>query len=70
MRHLAKGTGTLAKNDRLDSFNHALFAQVVRPAPRERGRERQGELDALVTRRRGSAIGLPLFGSTRDMYGE
>ena len=52
VRHLARGTGTLAKNDRLDAFSHALFAQVVRPAPRERGPERRAELDALVTRRR------------------
>jgi transposase len=52
VRHLAKGTGTLAKNDRLDAFNHALFAQVVRPAPRERTPRTRAELAALVTRRR------------------
>jgi len=52
VRQLAKGTGTLAKNDRLDSFNLAYFASVVRPAPRERTPEKQLELQALVTRRR------------------
>lgn len=52
VRQLAKGTGTLAKNDRLDAANLALFAQIVRPAPRETGPEKQAELDALVTRRR------------------
>jgi len=52
VRHLAKGTGTLAKNDRLDAFNHALFAQVVRPAPRRGGPQERDELVALVARRR------------------
>ena len=52
VRHLARGTGTLAKNDRLDAFSHALFAQVVRPAPRGKCPQKQGELDALVARRR------------------
>jgi transposase len=52
VRHLARGTGTLAKNDRLDACNLALFAQIVRPAPREKAPERQGELGALVARRR------------------
>jgi transposase len=31
VRHLAKGHGTLAKNDRIDAFNLAQFAQIVRP---------------------------------------
>ena len=52
VRQLAKGSGTLAKNDRLDSSNLAYFAQVVRPAPREKAPEKQLELQALVTRRR------------------
>ncbi len=52
VRQLAKATGTLAKNDRLDAHNLALFAQVVRPTPREKAPEKRGELDALVTRRR------------------
>lgn len=52
VRHLAKGTGTLAKNDRLDGDNLALFAQVVRPAPREKTSEKLEELEALVARRR------------------
>lgn len=52
VRQLARGTGTLAKNDKLDSLNLALFAQVVRPAPREKAPELRLELEALVTRRR------------------
>lgn len=52
VRQLAKATGTLAKNDRLDATNLALFAQVVRPVPRENGPQKQADLDALVTRRR------------------
>ena len=52
VRQLAKATGTLAKNDRLDATNLALFAQIVRPAPRASGPQKQADLDALVTRRR------------------
>jgi transposase len=52
VRQLARATGTLAKNDRLDSLNLARFAQVVRPAPAVRASGNQGELDALVARRR------------------
>jgi transposase len=52
VRHLARGTGTLAKNDRLDSDNLALFAQVVRPTPREKTPQKLDELEMLVTRRR------------------
>ena len=52
VRQLARATGTLAKNDRLDAANPALFAQVVRPAPRERVPEKRAELDAPVARRR------------------
>jgi transposase len=52
VRDFARGSGTLAKNDRLDSFNLAHFAQVVRPQPRQKTPEKQLELDALVTRRR------------------
>jgi transposase len=52
VRQLAKATGTLAKNDKLDAANLALFAQVVRPTPRENAPQKRAELDALVTRRR------------------
>ena len=52
VRQLARATGTLAKNDRLDATNLARFAQVVRPAPREKAPEKRAELEALVTRRR------------------
>lgn len=52
VRQLARGVGTLAKNDKLDSANLALYAQVVRPAPREKAPEKLVELEALVTRRR------------------
>jgi transposase len=52
VRDFARDSGTLAKNDRLDSYNLAHFAQVVRPKPRQKRAENQAELDALVTRRR------------------
>jgi transposase len=52
VRHLAKAHGTLAKNDRLDAFNLAQFAQIVRPRPREKISEKQVELNELVARRR------------------
>jgi transposase len=52
VRALAKATGTLAKNDRLDSDNLAYYAQVVRPAARAAAPQIQADLQALVTRRR------------------
>jgi transposase len=52
VRHLAKGHGTLAKNDRIDAFNLALFAQIVRPAPGRKSSDKQVELNDLVARRR------------------
>jgi len=52
VRHLAKGYGTLAKNDRIDAYNLALFAQVVRPAPQRKSSQKQAELNDLVGRRR------------------
>ena len=52
VRHLAKGHGTLAKNDRIDAFNLAQFAQIVRPAPRQKTTQKQAELSDLVARRR------------------
>jgi transposase len=52
VRHLAKGHGTLAKNDRIDAYNLALFAQIVRPASQTKTSEKQAELNDLVARRR------------------
>jgi|HubBroStandDraft_1064217.scaffolds.fasta_scaffold158845_1 transposase len=52
VRHLAKGHGTLAKNDRIDAFNLAQFAQIVRPTPRQKTTQKQAELTDLVARRR------------------
>jgi transposase len=52
VRHLAKGHGTLAKNDRIDAFNLALFAQIVRPVPSRKSSEKQAELNDLIARRR------------------
>jgi transposase len=52
VRHLAKAHGTLAKNDRLDAHNLALFAQVVKPAPQRKSSQKQAELNDLVSRRR------------------
>lgn len=52
VRQLARATGTLAKNDRLDGLNLARFAQVVRPTPATQTPQKQRDLDALVVRRR------------------
>jgi len=52
VRHFAKAHGKLAKNDRIDAHNLALFAQDVRPAPREKSSEKQQELKDLAGRRR------------------
>lgn len=52
VRQLARATGTAAKNDRLDGLALARFGQVVRPAPAAKPPAKQGELDALVARRR------------------
>jgi transposase len=52
VRQLAKGHGMLAKNDRIDAFNLALFAQIVRPMPRDKTSQKQAELNDLVARRR------------------
>lgn len=52
VRHLAKAHGTLAKNDRIDAFNLALFAEIVRPVPRQKTSQKQDELNDLVARRR------------------
>jgi transposase len=52
VRDFAKGLGQVAKNDRLDAFMLARFAQLVAPPPTEKTSPKMRELDALVTRRR------------------
>jgi transposase len=52
VRQLARGHGTLAKNDRIDAFNLALYAQIVRPRPSVQTSAKQAELNDLVARRR------------------
>jgi len=51
-RDFARSTGLLAKTDRIDARALASFAEKVRPRPLEKHPEKQGDLDALVTRRR------------------
>jgi len=52
VRDFAKGIGVLAKTDRLDAAVIAKFGEQVRPRPLAEVREKQVELDQLVTRRR------------------
>jgi transposase len=52
VRDYAKALGVLAKTDRLDAAVLARFGRDVRPRPLAHTRERQGELDDLVARRR------------------
>ncbi len=52
VRDFARGSGKLAKTDRLDARVLAQFAQQVQPRLLERTSEKQAELAALVTRRR------------------
>ncbi|MGH7458442.1 MAG: IS110 family transposase, partial [Longimicrobiaceae bacterium] len=52
VRDFAKSTGQLAKTDRLDANVLALFAERVRPEPRELKSEEAQEFEALLTRRR------------------
>jgi transposase len=51
-RDFAKGTGRLAKTDRIDAEALAHFAESVRPAVRPAAPAEQRALDALLTRRR------------------
>jgi transposase len=51
-RDFAKGTGRLAKTDRIDAQALAHFADAVRPAPRPAEPAERRALDALLTRRR------------------
>lgn len=52
VRDFARSTGQLAKTDRIDAAILALFAERIRPEPRELPDETALELQALVTRRR------------------
>ncbi len=52
VRDFAKALGILAKTDRIDAAVIARFAVQVRPRPLAETREKQGELDDLVARRR------------------
>ncbi|MDH5537602.1 MAG: IS110 family transposase [Betaproteobacteria bacterium] len=52
VRDFARGTGQLAKTDRIDAGLLALFAERVRPTPRPLGDAATQLLDALLTRRR------------------
>jgi transposase len=51
-RDFAKGTGRLAKTDRIDAEALAHFAEAVRPTPRAAAPAERQALDALLTRRR------------------
>jgi transposase len=51
VRDFARGTGQLAKTDRIDAKLLALYAMKVQPAPRSRPSVTQQELGELVTRR-------------------
>jgi transposase len=52
VRDFARAVGKLAKTDRIDALLLARFAEQVRPRLTEKTSEKQGELTALVTRRR------------------
>ena len=52
VRDFARGLGLLAKNDRIDARVLALFMQKVQPRRSEKKPEKQGQLAALVARRR------------------
>jgi transposase len=51
VRDFARGTGKLAKTDRLDALVLARFAEVVRPEPRPLAHQATRQLQALVLRR-------------------
>ena len=52
VRDFARGLGVLAKNDRVDARVLAIYAQHVQLRFHEKPSEKQGELTALVVRRR------------------
>lgn len=63
-RDFAKGTGRLAKTDRIDAEALAHFAEVVRPEPRPLPPAEQRALDALLTRR-GQLVEMRVMESNR-----
>jgi transposase len=52
VRDYAKALGLLAKTDRIDAFVIARFARHIQPRPVAQTRQKQAQLDELVTRRR------------------
>jgi transposase len=66
VRDFARGTGQLAKTDRLDADILATFAERVRPAVRPLPDAEAQELDALLTRRRQL---LEMLGAERNRLG-
>jgi len=67
VRDFARGTGQLAKTDRLDADILATFAERVRPAVRPLPDAEAQELDALLTRRRQL---LEMLGAERTRLGQ
>jgi transposase len=67
VRDFARGTGQLAKTDRLDADILATFAERVRPAVRLLPDAEAQELDALLTRRRQL---LEMLGAERNRLGQ
>lgn len=52
VRDFARAMGRLAKTDRIDAETLALFAERVRPEPKEQPSESERRMDALLSRRR------------------
>lgn len=67
VRDFARGTGQLAKTDRLDADILATFADRVRPAVRPLPDAEAQDLDALLTRRRQL---LDMLGAERNRLGQ
>jgi transposase len=63
-RDFAKGTGRLAKTDRIDAEALAHFAEAVRPEPRPAAEPERRSLDALMSRR-GQLIEMRVMESNR-----
>jgi transposase len=51
VRDFARATGRLAKTDKIDAQTLALYAQVLKPEPRQMKDDSESELTALVRRR-------------------
>ena len=63
-RDFAKGTGRLAKTDRIDAEALAHFAEAVRPVPRPAPPAQRRALEALLSRR-GQLVGMRVMESNR-----